>query len=179
GPTKRIAGKRPTGLPVRSGPRGRRPERQRRMASVTARAALARGAATPGTPRTLATARTRATAAARSPAPAPSRFTGARHALASALALFALGERQELTAAQPNLAVALDADDLDFDLVTLGEDVRRGIDALVRHLRDVEERLRVRQDLDERAEIRQPPYGATIDAPDLRLGDEPLDDGES
>src|SRR5690606_33418678 len=131
-------------------------------------AAVARRASATGTPSAFAAARARP-AAARRPASAPSRFTGTGDPLTGSIALFAFGEREELATRQPDLAVALDADDLDLDLLALGEDVRRGLGPLVRHLRDMEERLGVRQDLDERAEVGEPPHRAAIHAPDLGL----------
>ena len=95
-----------------------------------------------------------------------------------ALALFPLGEREQLAARQANLALAVDRDDLHLDLVALLEHVLDALDALVRDLGDVHEAVGVRQDLDEGAEVGDALDDAVVDGADLGLRGEALDDVE-
>src|SRR5262245_895659 len=69
------------------------------------------------------------------------------------LELLAVGQRGLLAQGhlprQSHLAVAVDLDDLDQDLVALGQDVDHRADAVLGDLRDVEQSLGVGDDLDE------------------------------
>src|SRR5262249_41228582 len=73
------------------------------------------------------------------------------------LELFLVGQRRLITKrhlpAEPHLAVAVDLDDLDQDLVAVGQDVVDRANARLGDLRDVEQSLGVGNDLDERAEL--------------------------
>src|SRR5262249_2964453 len=91
----------------------------------------------------------------------------------------AFGHREQLLARQTSLAVTLDADALDLDLLALFQPVRGVAAAVVGDFGDVEQRLVVRQDFDEGAEVHDALDGALVDLADLGLGREALDDGES
>src|SRR5262245_10757987 len=78
--------------------------------------------------------------------------------------------------AQPHFPIAVDLDDLDEHLVTLGQDVLDRADAALGDLRDVQEPLGVGNDLDERAELDDLLHLAEIDAIELDLAADVLDD---
>src|SRR5216117_3651289 len=85
-------------------------------------------------------------------------FSGARRIRRLwVLELFLVGERRLLAqrhlAGEPHLAVAVDLDDLDEDLVTLGQHVLDRANPVLGDLRDVQEPLGVGDDLHERAEL--------------------------
>ena len=107
------------------------------------------------------------------------RFAGLRDALLGALALFALGEREELAAREADLALAIDRDDLHLDLVAfLHARLRRARRASCAISEMWSEAVGAREDLDERAEVGDALDGALVDRADLGLGGEALDDVE-
>src|SRR5712691_7300710 len=83
---------------------------------------------------------------------------------------------QRLLSRQPDLAVGVDLDRLDQHLVALGEHVADGADARLRDLRDVQETFGSLHDLDEGAELLDALDLAEIDAVQLRLATDVLDD---
>src|SRR5258708_38215742 len=62
-------------------------------------------------------------------------FTRLRHALLGALAFFAFGKRKELATREANLALTIDAQHLDLDLLAFLDDVLDALDAVMRELR--------------------------------------------
>src|SRR5690606_36136616 len=102
----------------------------------------------------------------------------ARAAITSVLALghaaFRLG--QERLAAETGLAVTLHTEALDLDDIPLGQHIARVLHPDVVDLRDVEQRLVVRQNFHERAEVDDTLDRALVDLARLRLRREPFDD---
>src|SRR5262249_8413324 len=68
---------------------------------------------------------------------------------------FTLGERKKLATRETNFArVLLDADDFDFDGIAFLHHIAHALDAMVRHLRNMEEAVKTGQNGDERAVVR-------------------------
>src|SRR5437016_13061423 len=95
------------------------------------------------------------------------------------LELFLVGQRRLLAqrhlAGEPHLAVAVDLDDLDEDLVPLGQHVLDRPDPTLGDLRDVQQPLRVGDDLHERAELDDLLDLAEVDPVELDLAADVLD----
>src|SRR5437867_788294 len=68
-----------------------------------------------------------------------SRFARLGHALGRGDAGVTFGQRQDFPPTQTDLAVAVDAEDLDLDLVAVLQHVLHAIDTVVRDLGDVQE----------------------------------------
>src|SRR5262245_50129587 len=79
-----------------------------------------------------------------------------------------LAERR--AAAQLDLALTVDVENLDQALVAFLQDVRHLADPAFFELRDVAETFGPRLDLDERAEVHDLLHGAEVDAADVRIG---------
>src|SRR5213083_2312329 len=107
-------------------------------------------------------------------------FSGARRIRRLwVLELFLVGERRLLAqrhlAGEPHLAVAVDLDDLDEDLVTLGQHVLDRANPVLGDLRDVQEPLGVGDDLHERAVLDDLLDLTEIDPVELDLAADVLD----
>src|SRR5438094_6104228 len=107
-------------------------------------------------------------------------FSGARRIRRLwVLELFLVGERRLLAqrhlAGEPHLAVAVDLDDLDEDLVTLGQHVLDRANPVLGDLRDVQEPLGVGDDLHERAELDDLLDLTEVDPVELDLAADVLD----
>src|SRR5688572_17543454 len=76
---------------------------------------------------------------------------------------------ERVLARQADLAVAVDLDALDDDLVALVEHVLDGADALARDLADVEQAVGAGHDLDERADLDDLLHDAVVELADLGL----------
>src|SRR6266478_4523157 len=83
---------------------------------------------------------------------------------------------QGLLAREPHLAAGVDLDRLDEHLVTLREHVAHGADAVLGDLGDVEQPFRPLHDLHEGAELLDALHLAEVDAVQLRLAADVLDD---
>ena len=69
------------------------------------------------------------------------------------------------------MALGVERDDLELELLALMDDVARVGDALVGQLADVDQALEPVADADERAEVHELRDGAVDDVPDVEVGD--------
>src|SRR5690606_7399332 len=90
----------------------------------------------------------------------------------------AFGLLEQLLAAEPDAAVAIDVRDDDLDLVAELHDVVDLVEYVARHRRDVAEPVGGLGDLDGRAVALHATHAALVLLVDLGLGGEALDDGD-
>src|SRR5690606_974663 len=85
-------------------------------------------------------------------------------------------QTQRSATGQANLALPIDAQDLDEDLVTLSQHIRGVLDPTLGQLRDVAETVRAREELDDRAEVTDAAHRTQVDFAHLGLAGQTLHD---
>src|SRR5712691_7367945 len=93
----------------------------------------------------------------------------------SVLPLRTLAVLLHFTLAQTNLALAIDLQHLDHDLIAFSEHVGHSAHATSPDLRDVQQTICPRENLDERAKVHHLAHSALVDPADLRLSGNAVD----